>query len=72
MYPCEIVKLVLRTNTAKVILAHNHPSGNYQPGEADKQITHKINQALNLIDVHVLDHIIVGEETFTMAEHGLM
>ena len=72
IYPREVVKLVLKTNAATVIFAHNHPSGNSQPSEADKQITKRLKQALDLVDVRVLDHIIVGEDTFSMAEHGLI
>ena len=72
IYPREVVKLVLKTNAATVIFAHNHPSGNSQPSVADKQITKRLKQALDLIDVRVLDHIIVGEDTFSMAEHGLI
>jgi DNA repair protein RadC len=72
IYPREVVKLVLNTNAAAVIFAHNHPSGNNQPSAADKQITKRLEQALALIDVSVLDHIIVGEDTLSMAEHGLM
>tara|TARA_B110000240_G_C13357639_1_gene392535 strand:+ start:57 stop:257 length:201 start_codon:yes stop_codon:yes gene_type:complete len=66
------VKLVLNTNAATVIFAHNHPSGNNQPSTADKQITKRLKQALALIDAPVLDHIIVGEDILSMAEHGLM
>mgnify|MGYP003668395617 CR=1 FL=1 len=72
VYPREVVKLVIKTNAATVIFAHNHPSGNSQPSEADKQITARLKQALELIDVRVLDHIIVGETTFSMAEHGFI
>mgnify|MGYP001818122068 CR=1 FL=1 len=72
IYPREVVKLVLKTNAAAVIFAHNHPSGNNNPSEADKQITKRLKQALELIDARVLDHIIVGEDTFSMAEHGLI
>ena len=72
VYPREIIKLVLKVNSATVIFAHNHPSGNHQPSEADKLITSRLKKALELIDVRVLDHIIVGEETFSMAEHGLI
>ena len=72
IYPREVIKLVLKHNASSVIFAHNHPSGNHQPSDADKQITHRLKQALNLIDVAVLDHIIVGETTYSMAEHGML
>jgi DNA repair protein RadC len=72
VYPREVVKLVLKTNASAVIFAHNHPSGNSQPSEADKQITKRLKHALELIDVPVLDHIIIGEVAFSMAEYGLV
>ena len=72
IYPREVVKLVLNTNTAAVIFAHNHPSGDTQPSEADKKITKQLTKALSLIDVRVLDHIIVGDGTVSMAEQGLL
>ena len=72
VYPREVVKLVLRLNAAAIIFAHNHPSGNCQPSTADKEITRRLKQALDLVDVPVLDHIVVGETTFSMAEHGML
>ena len=72
VFPREVVKLVLKTNAASVIFAHNHPPGNNQPSDADKQITKRLKQALELIDVCVLDHIIVGEDAFSIADHGLV
>jgi DNA repair protein RadC len=56
-----------------VVLAHNHPSGSAQPSRADKALTQTLKDALSLIDVRVLDHVIVGRtETLSMAERGLM
>ncbi|MCP4995796.1 MAG: hypothetical protein GY934_18760, partial [Gammaproteobacteria bacterium] len=56
-----------------VILAHNHPSGIAEPSHADEQITHRLQQALALIDVRVLDQIIVGDgEMTSLAESGLL
>jgi DNA repair protein RadC len=73
VYPREVVKRALGLNTAAVIFAHNHPSGIAEPSEADKHITQRLKQALNLIDVRVLDHFIIGEGTaFSFAEHGLI
>ena len=69
VYPREIVKTVLANNAAGVILAHNHPSGISEPSFADKQITKRIADALGLIDVPVLDHFIVGDSVYSMAEH---
>jgi DNA repair protein RadC len=70
VYPREVIKCVLATNAAAVIFAHNHPSGNCQPSQADQHITQRLKKALALIDVSVLDHIIVGSETYSMADHG--
>lgn len=73
VYPREVVKKALAFNAAAVIFAHNHPSGIAEPSEADKHITQRLKQALNLIDIRVLDHFIVGDgDAFSFAEHGLM
>lgn len=73
VYPREIVKLVLQYNASAIVLCHNHPSGNNDPSEADKRITKRLINALNLIDVHVLDHIIVSKSGHTsLATRGLL
>jgi len=73
VFPREVVKAALQFNAAAVILAHNHPSGHSEPSPADKQITKRLAEALRLVDVRVLDHIVVGgDETYSFAEHGLM
>ena len=73
VYPREVVKAALRNNAAALILAHNHPSGVAEPSQADKLITTKLQQALALIDINVLDHIIVGgENCVSFAERGLI
>ena len=56
----EVVKAALLCNAAAVVFAHNHPSGNSEPSTADIRITERLNQALKLVDIRVLDHIIVG------------
>lgn len=71
VYPREVVKLVLAHSAAAVILVHNHPSGIAEPSQADRAITERLQQALALVDVRVLDHLIVGDgycESF--AERG--
>ena len=55
-----------------MILAHNHPSGIAEPSQSDKMITNKLKQALELIDVRVLDHFIIGDEVVSFAERGLL
>ncbi|WP_372762834.1 DNA repair protein RadC [Pseudoalteromonas sp.] len=73
VYPREVVKAALKNNAAAVILAHNHPSGIAEPSQADKLITTKLQQALQLVDINVLDHIIVGgENCVSFAQRGLI
>lgn len=73
VYPRVLVKAALDHNAAAVILAHNHPSGIAEPSQADCQITDRINKALALIDVRVLDHMVVGDgEVVSFAERGLL
>jgi DNA repair protein RadC len=56
-----------------LILAHNHPSGNPTPSQADRALTQRLKESLALVDVRVLDHIIIGEgEPLSMVEHGWM
>lgn len=72
VYPREVVKAVLQANSAAVIFAHNHPSGFSEPSSSDIAITRKLIDALSLIDVKVLDHIIVGKDTMSFAERGML
>ncbi|UWG64281.1 DNA repair protein RadC [Shewanella xiamenensis] len=72
VYPREVVKAVLAVNAAAVIFAHNHPSGESEPSSADKNITQRLIDALALIDVGVLDHIVVGRTPVSFAERGLL
>jgi DNA repair protein RadC len=72
VYPREVAKLALELNAAAVILAHNHPSGISVPSSADRNITHKLKSALELFDIRVLDHIIIGDTTYSFAESGLI
>jgi len=71
VYPRIVVEQALTNHAAAVILAHNHPSGIAQASIADKHITKKLEQALQLIDVKVLDHMIIaGHQCYSFAEHG--
>jgi DNA repair protein RadC len=73
VYPREIVKSCLARNAAAALFYHNHPSGVCEPSQADKHITDKLKQALGVIEVRVLDHIIVaGLHTYSFASHGLL
>ncbi|NUN60804.1 MAG: hypothetical protein HUU13_06815 [Burkholderiaceae bacterium] len=72
VHPREIVAVALKHGAAAVVLAHNHPSGNLSPSRADELLTQTLKNALALVDVRVLDHIIVsGKGSYSMAEHGL-
>lgn len=71
VYPRIVVEQALRHQAAAVILTHNHPSGVAEASIADKHITQKLEQALQLIDIRVLDHIIVaGNQCYSFAENG--
>lgn len=72
VYPREIVKLALQHNAAAVILAHNHPSGLPEPSNTDKLMTQRLQEAMALIDVRVLDHVVVGESCLSFAERGYL
>ncbi|WP_077732787.1 DNA repair protein RadC [Methylocaldum sp. 14B] len=73
VYPREVVKAALGCNAAAVIFCHNHPSGVANPSEADRAITQRLKTALNLLDIRVLDHFIVGADAiYSFAEHGLL
>ncbi|MAZ69789.1 DNA repair protein RadC [Porticoccus sp.] len=73
VYPREVVKMALQVNAAAVIFSHNHPSGNPEPSQADRTITQRLKEALALVDVRTLDHIVVGgEQTSSFAERGLL
>ena len=72
VYPREVVKRALTHNAAALICAHNHPSGVAEPSQADIEITRRLKQALALVDVRLLDHVVVGDETVSLAERGLV
>lgn len=71
VYPREVVVDALAHKAAKVILAHNHPSGVAEPSNADHEITQRLKEALALVDIRVIDHIVVGNGKYTsFAERG--
>lgn len=73
VYPREVVKRALASNAAAVILVHNHPSGVAEPSRADEVLTERLKEALALVEVRVLDHIVVGDgETVSFSERGLI
>lgn len=73
VYPREVVKAVLAANAAAVVIFHNHPSGNPEPSQADEGVTRRLRDALALVDVRLLDHVIVaGDAHLSFAERGLL
>lgn len=73
VYPREVVKTALALNASSVIFAHNHPSGNPEPSRADEYLTQTLKSSLQLVDVRVLDHIVVGgNTTVSFVEKGLL
>ena len=73
VHPRELVKQAMQDNAAAIVLVHNHPSGVAEPSQSDISITQRIVEAMQLVDVHVLDHIIVaGNDTVSFAQQGLM
>ena len=73
VYPREVVKEALARNAAAVIFAHNHPSGLAEPSRADELLTAALKQALALVDIRTLDHLVVAAgQTVSFAERGLL
>ncbi len=73
VYPREIVKSVLSRNSSAVIFAHNHPSGVPDPSSADRRLTERLRDALSLVDVRVLDHLVVaGGDYVSFSQRGLL
>ena len=73
VYPREVVKRALQHNAGAVIFSHNHPSGVAEPSGDDEQITRRLKDALALVDIRVIDHIVVGHgEEVSLAERGLL
>jgi DNA repair protein RadC len=73
VYPREVVKEALAINAAAVIVAHNHPSGVAEPSQADERITQRLKAALELVDIRLLDHLVVGDtKAVSLAARGLL
>ena len=73
VHPREVVRRSLHHNAAALIFAHNHPSGVAEPSQADISITRRLKNALALVDIRTLDHLVVGDgEVTSLAERGLM
>ncbi len=73
VYPREVMKRALAHNAAALILTHNHPSGVAEPSQADLHLTRRLREALGLVDIRVLDHLVIGDgEPVSLAERGLI
>jgi len=76
VYPREVVRACIELNAVAVIIAHNHPSGSLSPSAEDQAVTRKIRDALDTVDIKILDHIIIGfaqkDEYYSWADHGLL
>ena len=72
VHPREVVKEALQLNAAAVIFAHNHPSGESRPSRQDIELTHTLRDILQVIDVRVLDHLVIGEEITSFTDLGLL
>ena len=73
VYPREVVKQALSVNAAAVIVAHNHPSGVAEPSQADERITRRLKSALELVDIRLLDHLIIGDgKSSSLASRGMI
>ena len=71
VHPREVVKSGLKNNAAAAVLAHNHPSGEAEPSQADRLMTERLKQALDLVDIRLLDHLVVGGmEITSFADRG--
>jgi len=71
--PRVILKKALEEDATSIVLCHNHPSGNLQPSRADEELTKKIKEAANYLDIKIIDHIIVSEEGFySFADEGIL
>jgi len=72
VYARELVRKSIEHNAAAIIIAHNHPSGNSEPSTADRRSTQQIKQAMELIDIQLLDHLVVGSDVVSFVERGML
>ncbi|HED1593644.1 DNA repair protein RadC [Enterobacter kobei] len=71
VHPREVVKAALKHNAAAILMAHSHPSGLAEPSDADRRLTERLKQALDLVDIRLLDHLVVGGmDIVSFAERG--
>lgn len=72
VYPRELIKKALQKNAAAMIVAHNHPSGSLEPSAQDMQLTRTLFLLSNMMQIQLLDHIIIGNGSYSFADQGLM
>ncbi|HIP40480.1 MAG TPA: DNA repair protein RadC [Desulfocapsa sulfexigens] len=72
VYPRELIKRALDQNASALIIAHNHPSGSLEPSTQDLQLTRTLTLLGNMMQIQLLDHIIIGDGSYSFADHGLM
>jgi len=72
VHPREVFKPAIRASAAGVVLAHNHPSGRYEPSREDREVTRRLTEAGEILGIEVLDHVILGDGYFSMKEHGML
>jgi DNA repair protein RadC len=71
VYPREVVKAALKHNCAALVALHNHPSGHAEPSQADLSLTFRLHEALQMVEIELLDHFIVGADCMiSLAERG--
>ena len=71
--PREIFRIAIHKAVSGIIIAHNHPSGNLEPSEVDKRLTHKIKEAGKILEIQLIDHVIFTEEGFfSFAHEGMV
>ena len=73
IHPREVIKLAVNKGAVSIVLVHNHPSGDVTPSKADIDITKQIKVAAEMLDIHLLDHIIVSKNiTYSFKDHGII
>lgn len=70
MHPREVIKRALNYNAHSIIFAHNHPSGNSKPSQSDIELTKMLRDALKVMEIKVLDHLVIGDTVQSLAELG--
>jgi DNA repair protein RadC len=70
VHPREVFKVALLSNSASIIVGHNHPSGDTTPSQEDREVTQRLKKAGKLLGIEILDHLIIGDGTYSFATNG--